>query len=148
MEKKSKVTEVKPLNKKDDFGNFSFVIKFENNDFGFYTTKDEKASAFKVGEEITYVYEERPKKDNSGVYTKISLPKKDFVRQGGGGNYQLSIEDYVLRQKMDSVGYAMSYAEKLVEAGKAELANVKTLAKDIHVWMVAQYDELYLKNKK
>lgn len=147
MEKKDKVKEVKNLNKKDDYGNSNFIVTFENGDSGFFRTKDENASQFKVGVETTYIFEEKPKRDGTGTYTKISLPKKDFASGGRGGGYQaMSIEDHVLREKVKAISISLSYAHDIIK-DDATGEKVKLLAKTFYEWQVMMMDKL-LKTEK
>jgi hypothetical protein len=86
MEKTAVVKEVKDLKKKDDYGNNSFIVKFDNGDEGFYRTKSEHADKFKVGEGVTYLIEEKDAK-NGKKYNKISIPQPAFKPQQGGKSF-------------------------------------------------------------
>jgi hypothetical protein len=145
MEKKSKCTEINNLNKADDYGNHNFIIKFENGDSGFFRTKDEKASQFEVGKEATYIFEEIPKKDGTGTYTKITLPKKPFNK--GFVNTQLTIEEFVQREKIKAVTYSMSYAERILSSDKIKEEQLKATAKTILDWHITQMDKLLKKSE-
>ena len=59
MEKKAKVTKITKMDKKDTYGNTSFIIELENGDKGFYVSKNENQTNFTVGSESEYVIEEK-----------------------------------------------------------------------------------------
>jgi hypothetical protein len=113
MEKTAVVKEVKALKTKDEFGNNSFVIKFENGDEGFYRTKSDHADKFKVGESILYVLEEKDGKSGK-KYFKVSLPKPAFTPQQGG-NYGGSkyTPKTVHQMKQEARAYILSYAKDM-----------------------------------
>lgn len=116
MEKTAKVKEVKDLKKKDDYGNNSFIIKFDNGDDGFYRTKSEHADKFKVGEEIKYLIEEREGK-NGAKYNKISLPQPEFKPNQGGKSYGKPPIQIRLEARSMILAYVDNeYREKMIAA--------------------------------
>jgi len=141
--KKAKCTESKPVGSPDQYGNNSYIVTFDNKDSGFHKCKGE--SKFIVGVEAEYIFETLEKKDKSGTYTKISPPKKDF-KLFSSGSQALSIEDYVLREKVKSVTFAMSYSKDLAQSKVIETKDIATYAKKFLDFMITQMDKL-LKTK-
>lgn len=135
MEKTAVVKEVKDLKKKDDYGNNSFIIKFDNGDEGFYRTKSEHADKFKTGETITYIIEEKDAK-NGKKYNKISIPQPVFKPQQGGKAY--SYQPKTAHQlKQETRGFALSYAHDLAVAKVISCDEIKIQFLEL----VAMYDE-------
>lgn len=120
--KKAKVTKITKMDKKDDYGNTSFVIELDNTDKGFYVSKNENQTKFVVGQESEYNIEE--KQGKKGVYYKITIPQSDKPSFGGGRPQA--------DPRIQMIGFAMSYTKDLVVAGKVELKN-----------MTIQFDILY-----
>lgn len=133
MEKKSKVTKVTKLNKKDSYGNTSFVIEFENSDKGFYTSKNEDQKNFIVGQEATYMIEEKEGKEGKR-YFKIKIPQAQ-KHWGGGGRVQID-------PKIQMISFAHSYAKDLVAAGKVDVKDLSKCSKEIFNSMVSLYNEI------
>lgn len=87
MSKKALVKNVKPIIKDgkqvtDEHGNFTFIITFDNNDCGYYTTKSQTAEPFVVAQEAEYEIEE--KEGKNGKYFKIRRPQQQKSWGGGG----------------------------------------------------------------
>lgn len=65
---------------------YYYDIKFQNGDFGSFSTNKTPQVKFEIGKEVEYTIEieEVPKKDGSGTWTKrsINIPKKDFPAKG------------------------------------------------------------------
>ena len=98
---------------KDQYGNVSFNIKFENGDEGLWATKPDNADYFKIGEEQEY--EITDKTSASGkAYKKITRPQKDF-QKGGGAKYTPKKK---VAYKADMVSFGFSYAKDLMIADK------------------------------
>lgn len=142
--KTGKVKEVKPYGdgKLDENGNVSVIISFENGDSGF--NKYRGSCKFVVGQEQEYIYEKKTSKAGK-EYTTITVPKKPYSG-GGGGSQVLSIEDYVLREKVKSVTFGMSYSKDLAVAGVIKVDEIGTYAKKCLDFMITQMDKL-LKTK-
>ncbi len=109
--KKAKVTKVTKMDKKDDYGNTSFIVELDNADKGFYVSKNENQTKFVVGQESEYNIEE--KQGKKGVYYKITIPQSDKPSFGGGKQQQ--------DPRVQFIGYAMSYAKDLVIADKIKI---------------------------
>lgn len=120
--KKAKVTRVTKMDKKDSYGNTSFVIEFANADKGFYTSKKEEQTYFIVDKEVDYIIEE---KQGKSVYYKITIPQSENKPSFGGAKPQID-------PKVQMISFAMSYTKDLLVAGKIEL---KDLSK--------HFDEIY-----
>lgn len=116
--KKSKVIKIVKMDKKDDYGNTSFIIEFENGDKGYYRSKNEDQKKFIVDQEAEYLIEEKTGKNNS-KYFKITTPQTERPFGGGGGRAQVD-------PKVQMISFAMAYTKDLVVAGKVPLEQLKT----------------------
>lgn len=129
--KKSKPNRIEKKDKKDSYGNTSFVISFDNGDRGFYTSKDEDQKKFVVGVEVEYLIEE--KVGSTGTrYFKITLPQSQSF-SGGGGFPKKSVDP-----KVQLAGYAASYAKDLIVAGKIDFLKFKETFDIIYNTMAAK----------
>jgi hypothetical protein len=87
--KKAVVKSVKPFKNNDgqqvtdNYGNFTFTVAFDNNDCGYYSTKDKDGAPFVVEQEAEYEVEEREGK--KGKYFKIKRPQQGSGGWSGGG---------------------------------------------------------------
>ena len=85
--KKSIVKEIKNLNKKDTYGNNSFIVKLETGEEAFFKCKT-PTPPFKEGDELPDAKLEQHTKINpepDGTFKKywvLTLPKKDDPAQG------------------------------------------------------------------
>jgi hypothetical protein len=149
MENRKSKTKERKFYKESEYNGrsqFTFLIKFEGDDKQYvYNSSVKEPKYFKEGEEQEYTYEHKTgtKKDGTSWemhVVKPVYPKPNFG--GKGGFQQMTIEDYIQRQKVDSVGYAMSYAEKLAEAKAIEINNLSEYAKIVLNWMLAEIDEV------
>lgn len=76
--KTERVKAVKPCGKQDNYGNYSYIVDFENGDSGFFKTKTDQVGSIGliVGQEFEYTIE----KKTSGAgkeYFVIGKPKKE-----------------------------------------------------------------------
>lgn len=117
MSKKAKVTKITKMEKKDNYGNTSFIIEFENGDKGFYRSKNEDQKKFTVNQEAEYLIEEQTGKEGK-KYFKITTPQVD-TPFNKGGNQKLD-------PKAQMISFAMAYTKDLVVAGKVPLEQLKT----------------------
>lgn len=106
--KKAKPTKITKFEKKDNYGNTSFSIEFDNSDRGFYSTKSEEQTKFIIGQEAEYNIEEKIGKNNKPWY-KISLPSDQKQFSGGGGRPAPD-------PKTQMISFAMAYSRDLVVA--------------------------------
>jgi len=127
--KKGKVTKITRMEKKDSYGNTSFIIEMDNADKGFYTSKDEDQKKFIVGQEAEYQIEE--KQGSKGVYYRITIPHVNKPAFNGGGR---PAQD----PKVQMIGFAMSYTKDLIVSGKVEL-------KDLGMQFEVIYNEMIQK---
>ena len=134
MEKKSKVTKVTKMDKKDDYGNSSFVIEFDNNDKGFYTSKNENQAVFVQGQEATYLIEEKEGKAGKKYY-KITTPK-DPVKAFGGGKAA------PIDPRVQMISFSTSYAKDLVVADKIKIDQLSKVSEEIFKNMIKLYDTI------
>ena len=120
MEKKAKVTKITKMDKKDNYGNTSFIVEFENGDKGFYVSKNENQSVFVVGQDANYLIE--TKLGNSGKeYFKVSTPQKPFTPNNGGAKY--TPQD----PKTQMISFALSYSK---DCYVANINNGKNVGED------------------
>lgn len=113
--KKAKVTKVTKMDKKDTYGNTSFIIELDNGDKGFYTSKQEDQKKFIVSQESEYLIEE--KQGSKGTYHKITVPQADGAKNFGGGRPQVD-------PKTQMISFAMSYTKDLIVGGKVQLGDL------------------------
>lgn len=113
--KKAKPTKITKMDKKDSYGNTSFIIEFDNSDKGFYTSKSEEQTKFIIGTESEYEIEERT--GAKGKYYKVTIPQSGKP-QFGGGKPQID-------PKVQMISFAMSYTKDLIVAGKIPLDKLK-----------------------
>lgn len=112
--KKNKPVRIEKKDKKDQYGNTSFIVSFENGDRGFYTSKDEDQKKFVVGVEVEYCIEE--KVGSTGTkYNKVTTPQSDKSFQSGGGFQKKSVDP-----KVQLAGFAASYTKDLIISGKRD----------------------------
>lgn len=111
--KKAKVTKITRMEKKDNYGNTSFIIELDNGDKGFYTSKNEDQKKFVVGQESEYLIEQ--KQGSKGPYYKISIPQAEGGGKSfGGGKVQVD-------PKVQMISFAMSYTKDLIVGGKVPM---------------------------
>lgn len=139
--KKSVVKEIKNLNKKDSYGNSSFVVTLENGDSGFYACKADLPK-FKVGEELEYEFEAKPRKDGSGTYNKISLPKSEDFQKKSGSNY---VRQPRTKQdvRSDVPFRAMDKCVDMVIAGKVAWEKYKEYYKELCTYLYDEIDDCF-----
>lgn len=123
--KKSKVTKITKMDKKDNYGNTTFIIEFENGDKGFYTSQKEDQTKFIVTQEAEYNIEE--KEGKKGKYYKITPPQP----QGGGRKPQAE-------PRIQMISFAMSYTKDLVVAGKIPLDDIERIFGKIYSTMTSK----------
>lgn len=130
---------------------YVFNIQFENDEIKYlYNSTKKEPKYFNPGEEQEYEYELKTgtKKDGQPYEMHIVKPVYPKPAFGKGGFQQMTIEEYIQRQKVDSVGYALSYAKDLSVAKIIEPTKVTELAKTWLEWMHMQYDKILLKENK
>jgi len=122
--KKSKVTEKKvaftkeeidpetgiptQVPQKDNNGNITFNVSFENGDKGLWKVQ-KKFDYFQEGKESEYVIEKKIS-TKGNEYFAISIPKQDKPAYGGGSKYQPKKKD---AYRADMIGYGFSYAKDM-----------------------------------
>lgn len=114
--KKAKVTKITKMDKKDSYGNTSFIIELDNGDKGFYTSKNEDQKKFIIGQEAEYNIEEKQGKNST--YFKISIPQSEGGGKSFGGRPAPD-------PKTQMIGFAMSYTKDLVVAGKVGIQDLE-----------------------
>lgn len=103
---KAKPTKITKMEKKDSYGNTSFIIEFDNGDKGFYTSKSEDQKKFIVGNVADYEVE--TKQGSKGPYNKITVPQTDKPAFG-----KPQVEP-----RIQMISFAAAYTKDLVVAGK------------------------------
>lgn len=116
MTKKAKVTKITRMEKKDNYGNTSFIIELDNGDQGFYTSKNEEQKKFIVGQEAEYLVEQ--KQGSKGFYNKITVPQSEQARSFTGGRPQQD-------PKTQMISFAMAYTKDLIVAGKVGMQDLE-----------------------
>lgn len=129
---KAKTTKIVKMDKKDSYGNTSFIITLDNGDSGFYTSKNEDQTKFVVGQETEYLIEQ--KQGKNGFYNKITLPQSENSFQGGGGFKGKSAPD----PKVQMISFAMSYTKDLIVGGKVQMAELEKVYNQIHALMISK----------
>ena len=126
---KSIVTKVTKFDKKDSYGNSSFLIEFKNGDKGYYNSKDENQSKFVVDREAEYEIEEKISAAGKS-YFKISLPQsaKPFT---GGGRPQVE-------PRIQMISFSMSYLKDLIVAGKVPMHDMEKEFTKIYNLMISK----------
>lgn len=116
------------MEKKDSYGNTSFIVEFQNGDSGFYTSKDENQDKFVVGKEVEYNIEEKTGKTGK-TYFKLSLPQAQ--RPQFGGRPQAD-------PKVQMISFAAAYCKDLIVAGKVEITQFETQFNRIYNAMISK----------
>lgn len=129
--KKAKVTKITKFEKKDNYGNTSFSIEFENNDKGFFSTKDEEQKKFIIGQETEYNIEEKTGATGK-VYYKITLPQSEQPTKSFGGGKPAQ------DPKISMIGFSMSYTKDLVVAGKVPMSDLAKEFNSIYNLMISK----------
>lgn len=127
--KKAIVTKVTKFEKKDDYGNTSFSIEFNNGDKGFYSTKSEEQTKFVVQKEAEYDIQQKTGK-NDKVWFKITVPGSDNKSFGGGRPQQ--------DPKVQMISFAMSYTKDLIVGGKVPMTDLEKVYNHIHALMTGK----------
>jgi hypothetical protein len=112
--KKARVTKITKMDKKDTYGNTSYIIELDSGDKGFYSSKDENQKKFIVGNVADYQIEE--KQGSKGPYFKITVP----------GDAAPKFGKPQIDPRVSMISYAGSYVKDLVVAGKVELKDYET----------------------
>lgn len=129
--KKGKTTKITKMDKKDSYGNTSFIINLDNGDSGFYTSKNEDQTKFVVGQETEYTIEQ--KQGKNGFYNKISIPQTETSFQGGGFKGKSAPDP-----KVQMISFAMSYTKDLIVGGKVPMTDLEKVYNQIHALMTGK----------
>ena len=132
-ELKGKIKEITKKGDKDANSNYSFIVKMEDGKEGWHREKSDPPK-WRVGEEVTYIFDTKPKKDGNGTYNTMSNPKTDFKPGGGGNNYKPKT---IHQLKQEARGYNISYAKDLAAAKVISVDEIKLN----YFEMNAMYDE-------
>ena len=116
--KKSIVTKVTKFDKKDQYGNFSFLIEFKNGDRGYYNSKDENQRKFVSSVEADYTIDEKVGKTGN-IYYKIASPgdPQGFTPKGVGRP--------AIDPRVQMISFSMSYCKDLIVAGKVPISELE-----------------------
>lgn len=126
---------------------YKFYVTFEGDEKKhLYTSSKEDPKYFKVGEEQEYTYDYKTGEKDGNTW-ELHIVKPVYPNKGGygGGNQQLSIEDYVQREKVKATTYGMSYSKDLAVAGVIKPEEMGTYAKKFLDFMTTQMDKLIKK---
>jgi hypothetical protein len=116
--KKAKTTKIVKMEKKDSYGNTSFIITLDNGDEGFYTSKSEDQKKFIIGQETEYMIEQ--KQGAKGFYNKITIPQTENSFTGGGFKGKPAVDP-----KVQMISFAMAYTKDLIVAGKVPMNDLE-----------------------
>lgn len=129
--KKAKCTKLTKSDTKDNYGNTSFSIEFDNGDRGWYKSKKEDQTNFVAGQEQTYCIEEKVSGTGTKYY-RITLPQTEqSFKPGGGGRPQQD-------PKVQFISFAASYAKDLIVGGKVQLIDFESQMNRIYNAMIAK----------
>lgn len=125
---KAKPTKITKMEKKDTYGNTSFIIEFDNGDKGFYTSKVEDQKKFIIGNVADYEIE--VKQGSKGPYNKITVPQTDKPAFGGG---RAAVDP-----KVSMISFSMSYAKDLIVGGKVPIGDLDKEFNRIYNLMISK----------
>jgi len=125
--KKARVTKITKMDKKDDYGNSSFIIEFENGDKGYYRSKDELQTKFIANNVADYVIEE--KIGSKGKYYTVKPPQAEKPAFGGR-----PVQD----PKTQMISFAMAYTKDLVVGGKVNLSDLPKTFELLYTLMISK----------
>lgn len=136
METQKKTVKTREFNKEynDKYGTkYSFIVTFEGDDTRYgYTSSKKEPNYFNPGEEQEFTVEQRPYKDKQGndkVFNVVKPVKENNWNKGGGGSrYVFNLEDEKKKQKLNAIGYCMSYAKDLVIGDKIPEKELEAVA--------------------
>jgi len=126
--KKAKVTKITKMEKKDSYGNTTFIIELDNGDKGFYTSKQEDQRKFWPGEQAEYLIEEKIGKTNN-KYFKITVPQPEGGFQKGGRPQ--------VEPRIQMISFAMAYTKDLIVAGKIGMQDLEKEFSRIYKTMIS-----------
>lgn len=126
--KKAKTTKIVKMDKKDSYGNTSFIVTLDNGDSGFYTSKSDEQTKFIIGQDTEYNIEQ--KQGSKGPYNKITLPQSEF-KPGGGGRPTVD-------PRVQMIGFAMSYTKDLIVADKVKMSDLGSTFEVIYNEMIGK----------
>lgn len=129
--KKATVTKVTKMEKKDSYGNTSYIVEFNNGDKGFYSTASEDQKKFLPSQEAEYNIEEKEGKGGK-KYSKITTPKMEGGFQKSGGRPAPP------EPRVQMISFAMAYTKDLVVAGKVPLSDLGTQFDIIYNEMISK----------
>lgn len=112
--KKSKTKTIKKSDKRDNYGNTSFYVEFENGDAGWYTSKSDDQKKFIIGQEAEYIIEQKEGKQGK-TYFKITVPQQE------GKSFGKPVPE----PRIQMISFAMAYSKDLVVAGKVPVADIE-----------------------
>lgn len=115
--KKAFVTKVTKYDKKDTYGNSSFLIEFKNGDKGYYNSKDENQKKFVAGMESDYNIDEKVGK-NGNIYWKITAI-------GEANSFQKAAGKPQVEPRIQMISFSMSYVKDCIVAGKVPMADLE-----------------------
>lgn len=125
-----KVKKITPKGK-NNYGEYSFIIDFEDDKGGFYNSKTDSPLPFIEGQEApNYIIKEIPKK-SGGTFNKVEL-KTDSQpqRSGGGGGGKPKNESAI------NASVALGQAVALCVGGKIGVEQVLASADKFHKWLM------------
>lgn len=131
--KKAKVTKITKMEKKDNYGNTSFIIEFDNGDKGYYRSKNEDQKNFIADNVSDYQIEEKTGGTGTKYFT-VTVPKTDqpFSKPGfSGGKPQQD-------PKVSMISFSMSYTKDLIVGGKLPIEDLEKGFNRIYNLMISK----------
>lgn len=124
---KAKPVKITKMDKKDTYGNTSFIIEFDNGDKGFYTSKTEDQKKFIIGNVADYEVE--VKQGSKGPYNKITVPQQDGFGKPG---------KVLIEPRVQMISFSMSYCKDLIVAGKVSMPDLESQFNRIYSAMISK----------
>lgn len=128
---KALVTKITKMDKKDSYGNTSFVIEFDNGDKGFYVSKNESQTKFILLEEAEYNIEKKVGSTSGKEYFKITVPQAEGAKPFSGGGFKQD-------PKVQMISFSASYTKDLVVGGKVPMADFEKEFNKIYNLMIGK----------
>jgi len=124
---KARPTKITKLDKLDNFGNTTFIIEFDDNTKGFYTSKNPEQNKFIVGNVADFEIE--VKQGSKGPYNKITVAAPAFMKGG---------QKPPIEPRIQMISFAAAYTKDLVVAGKFGMQDFEKEFNRIYSVMIAK----------
>lgn len=154
IKKKGTVLDTKKIEKKPkkdggDWYVWGITIKYGNSpketDSGKYFSPTAEQAFFKVGQEASYLFLENEKEPKDSRIKPFVESDSNTTKSNKTGKYEaLSIEEYILRKKVDTPSFTASYVSKALEGEKPEdmIKLFPLLADVIKDWQIKAIEKI------